>query len=159
MPLTLLTCLVIAALVETLVFSAYCSTLDEGDGCCHPSSASEAGGSSSYSAYGRYRRTRRRSSTKVGAHGSNDGSGCSGGSGRRTGTASAPAAMTSIHHYQGGDGGVGNSIFSSSSATLIQSTSEGSLGRRSSNSHTSGDLHYGQGYSLRQRIMRRASRG
>ncbi|KAK7967523.1 uncharacterized protein PG986_001800 [Apiospora aurea] len=154
MPLTLLTCLVIAALVETLIFSAYCSTLDDGDGCCYPSSASEAGGSSSsYSAYGRYSRTRRRSSTKVGAHGSDDGSG------RRTGTVSAPAEMTRIHHHQGGDGGVGNSMFSSSSATLIQSTSEVSLARRSSNSHTSGDLHYGQGYSLRQRIMRRDSRG
>ncbi|KAK7953454.1 hypothetical protein PG996_014345 [Apiospora saccharicola] len=141
MPLTLITALALAVLLEGIVFGAYCSTLEEGDGCCYPGQTPPG---SPYSAYGRYRH-RRRSSARTGSGGGG------GGGGRRTGTVSAPAAATT--NQRGGE-----DSHSSSSSTLVPSMSE--VGSSPSPSPSSSStLHQGRGYSLRQRIMRRASRG
>lgn len=161
MPISLITCLALAALVEAIVFSAYCSTLEEGDGCCYPGYASLAGSPPpSVPRRSRSRRHRRGHNdiTRHRAHSSGENRQPEGATTATTQT--APAANTTHQGVGGNDSGVGGSS-SSSAATLIPSSEGDSCSHSSSSSSGSGSgssdgpaLRRGHGYSLRQRIVR-----
>ncbi|KAK8003811.1 hypothetical protein PG989_003530 [Apiospora arundinis] len=152
MPLSLLTCLVLAAFVESLVFGAYYSTLEEGDGCCYPGVPSWAG-SPPPSVHRRRRSTRRHRRPHRDSTTRNRARGISGGSRRppEQGTATAAPEATANQ----GDDGDGSGGSSSSSATLVPSMESESFSHSSSNSNNAGPaLRRGHDYNLRQRIMR-----
>lgn len=157
MAVSLIACLALVALVEGLFFSAYCSTLEEGDGCCYPDFSSWTGSPTPSVSRGRTPSRRRRRRSNKNRHRPR----VSGGSHQPSDATITAATRTSpavnaISHRVGGDdsnnGGGGNS---SAATTLIPSSSGDSFGHRSSSSSTTGSaLRRGRGYSLRQRIMR-----